>query len=96
MFRVAQALGRTIKELEETMDYAELKEWEIYFSYEPTVADRLEQQLAFMMHMLSGFLHKDQMGVEEFMVCHEKRPKKEKKDSSVKSLWQKALSIFGD
>ncbi len=75
------------------MDYAELKEWEEYFIYEPTVADRLESQLAFLMHMMSGYLHKEQLSVENFMICSQKRPKMKKKKTN--SMWTKALAIFG-
>jgi len=77
------------------MDYAELKEWEMYFYYEPTVADRLEEQLATLMHLVSGFVHKEQMKISEFMICPEKRPKPKSKKSSKKSLIAQLKSVFG-
>lgn len=76
------------------MDYAELKEWEMYFYYEPTVADRLEEQLATLMHLVSGFVHKEQMGIRDFMVCSKKRPKPKLKKNK-KKLLDKVLSLFG-
>ena len=80
------------------MDYAELKEWEQYFYYEPTAADRMETQLAVLMHMLSGFLLDKPKGIKEFMVSPLKKPqpKDTSSQSSMKKLWEQAKAIFGD
>lgn len=97
MFRVAQALGRTIRELEESMDYAELKEWEAYFSYEPTMADRMETQLALFMQMISGLVYKEPQEMKNFMICPLKRAKKETEPKGkVQKLWKQLTAIFGE
>lgn len=95
IFRVAQALGRTVAELDSTMDYAELREWEEYFRYEPTMADRLEVQLAIFMQMISANIHKNPLDVEQFMVCPIKRTKNEPK-SKISKLWEQVTAILGD
>lgn len=76
------------------MDYAELREWESYFTYEPTSADRAETQMAILMQMVSAFVMKEPGKVHDFMVCPLKRAPKEKKTNFAR-LKEKALSLFG-
>lgn len=79
------------------MDYAEVREWEEYFLYEPTAADRMETQMALLMQMISGYMWKKPGKAKDFMVCYKKRP--EVVDSSpvekVKDLWDKITSALG-
>ena len=89
-------MGRTVPELESTMNYAELREWENYFRYEPTAADRMEQQMAILMQMVSGFVYKEPLKMDDFMICPKKRPKVKKESSKVKELWAKIVKTFGD
>ena len=73
------------------MSYAELKEWEAYFSYEPPMADRMELQFAWLLQMLSSFFWKEPGKVSDFMVCEKKRTKPKVKTIS---LLDKVKSFF--
>ena len=79
------------------MDYAELKEWEIYFSYEPTMADRMETQLSVLMQMVSSFVYKEPKPSTEFMICPKKRPiiKEKSVSSKTKDLWAAITKTLG-
>ncbi len=78
-----------ISQAEREIDYAGMRQWEAYFQFEPTFADRMELQMATLMHMLSGTLLKEAMSVEDFMVCPKKRVQTESKESKTRSIWNR-------
>ena len=82
---MALALGRTVQELLETLDYDELLEWHEYYCLEPFGEIRADLRMANLC-ALTANINRDSKkrpqpyGLEQFMLFKEEQPKKEEKE----------------
>lgn len=64
LFRLALAMGRTLKELREVLSYAEFQEWCLYYQIEPWGESRADLRAGIVASTLAN-IYMDFRGVDE-------------------------------
>ena len=58
LFRLALAMGRTIRELRATLSYAEFQEWGLYYQIEPWGEDRADLRAGIIASTIANYAGK--------------------------------------